>query len=446
MGDDTGKTIADTGAATLDGSDSWSGRRLSHYLVGERLGGGGMGVVYRASDTRLGRAVAIKVLSPTLAADPQARTRFAREARAASALDHPNIGTIYEIDEHEGAAFIVMALYEGETLRDRIARGPVPLDELERIFQQLVSALGVAHKAGIAHRDVKPANIFLAEGGQLKLLDFGLAKLLANDAAADTLTAEGAIVGTLLYMAPEQLRGVGVDHRADLWALGVILYELLAGKTPFAGAGQAVVVTRILHEEPAPIRTLRADVPVQLEALVSRLLCKDPLDRLGDSGEISQALSGVPLAKAPRPRRRGRLRLLLSLLALVVAGAGTGAALLLRRPPPAATHIPARTDAELDLMRATYQEATREFDLKHYEAAARGFESVWAGMGDPAALFNAAQAWRQAGKRERGELLLKNFLSANPDIDPETRAQVEQRLEAVKKTPAAPATAGSAAP
>ena len=274
--------------------DPYLGKVFTHYRVEELLGKGGMGVVYRGTDLKLGRAVALKFLSPERARDAQARARFGREARAASALDHPNIGTFYDLDEIDGVSFLSMALYEGETLRDRLRRGTPPLEDTERILSALTSALDAAHRAGITHRDVKPANVMLTRDGQVKLLDFGLAKLVSMDEPDDLMTTEGAILGTAAYMAPEQLRIDPMDHRVDLWSLGVVAHEMLSGRPPFGSGPAAVVCARILADSPA---ALPATAPPHLAELITRLLKKPPSERPADAATVLAALKGP---NAPR--------------------------------------------------------------------------------------------------------------------------------------------------
>jgi eukaryotic-like serine/threonine-protein kinase len=208
--------------------DDFIGRVLSHYRLEERLGAGGMGLLYRATDLKLGRAVAIKLLARHLVSDETAKARFVREARAASALDHPNIANVHEIGEEESELFIVMALYDGETLKQRLEKGKLAVEEAVAILRQVALGLEAAHRAGIVHRDIKPANILMTSGGTVKILDFGLAKLV-SDSQAQAMTQAGQAMGTMLYMSPEQLRGEAVDSRSDLWSLGVLAYELLAG-------------------------------------------------------------------------------------------------------------------------------------------------------------------------------------------------------------------------
>jgi serine/threonine protein kinase/Tol biopolymer transport system component len=252
------------------------GSTVSHYQILERLGGGGMGVVYKARDLKLDRLVALKFLASQRGASEEHKRRFLREARTASQLDHPNICTIYEIGEAEdGALFIAMALYEGETLRDRIERGTLPIAEAIDVAGQIAAGLAAAHARGIVHRDVKPANVILTPGGQVKLLDFGIAKL----ADQSRLTRAGAALGTVAYMSPEQFRGGPGDARADVWSLGVVLYEMVTGRLPFGELSAQETVQAILERSPRPMSALRSGVPERLERIVTRALAKRPEDR-----------------------------------------------------------------------------------------------------------------------------------------------------------------------
>ncbi|HEX7185409.1 MAG TPA: protein kinase [Thermoanaerobaculia bacterium] len=250
-------------------------RVVGQYRLGEQVGGGGMGVIYKAEDTRLGRTVALKLLPPELARDRTAKTRFLQEARAASALDHPNLCTIYDAGEIDGQLYLAMPLYEGETLRDRLAHGPLPVEEAVDIARQVAQGLAKAHRQGIVHRDVKPANLMLTTDGVVKILDFGIAKL-AGEAG---ITRTGVSIGTPAYMSPEQARGAAVDHRTDLWSLGVVLYEMLTGRRPFTGDHEQIVFQAILNREPEPLARLRPDAPVELERMIAGLLAKDPEKR-----------------------------------------------------------------------------------------------------------------------------------------------------------------------
>jgi tetratricopeptide (TPR) repeat protein len=265
------------------------GTTVSHYEIREKLGGGGMGVVYRAEDTKLHRTVALKFLPPDMTRDEEAKTRFVQEAQAASALDHPNICTIHDIDEtDDGRFFICMACYDGETVKQKIKRGPLPLAEAVDIALGVAQGLVRAHAQGIVHRDIKPGNIFVTRDGRAKILDFGLAKL----AGQTRLTQAGQVVGTAVYMSPEQARGKAVDHRADLWSLGVTLYHMITGRLPFEADHQQAALYAICHEEPEPVASLRDGVSPELAAIIEKCLQKDPAKRYGSAGELLTDLAG----------------------------------------------------------------------------------------------------------------------------------------------------------
>jgi serine/threonine protein kinase/tetratricopeptide (TPR) repeat protein len=272
-----------------------TGRTVSHYKVVSRLGSGGMGVVYRAEDVRLGRPVALKFLPPEHARDPVAAARLQREARAASALNHPNICTIYDVGEHDGQHFIAMELVEGETLAEAIAGRPMEVERALAIAAQIADALGAAHARGIVHRDLKPANIIVTASGHAKILDFGLARHQdhAADVTAARLTGTGTALGTVAYMSPEQARGLDVDARSDIFSLGLVLYEMFTGRAAFAGGTTAVIFDAILNRDVAPPRTRVSSLPPAFDALVSRMLAKDPVSRPQQASAVSGELSAM---------------------------------------------------------------------------------------------------------------------------------------------------------
>ncbi len=329
------------------------GTRLGPYEIEAEIGAGGMGEVYKARDTRLDRTVAIKVLPPELSADPERRARFEREAKTVAGLSHPHICPLFDVGQYDGQLFLVMEHLQGETLADRLLRGPLPLERALTIATEIADALSVAHRQGVTHRDLKPGNVMVTKTGA-KLLDFGLAKLKGHaerPAAAHLesallqstpLTAEGMIVGTLHYMAPEQVEGKPADARTDLWALGAILYEMMTGTRAFEEASAASLITAIMSAEPAPISTLQPLAPPMLDRLVRRCLAKSPEDRPDTAHDVADELrwmretSGVAALTGTRPRRRPALRTALVAGALVlVAGAiGAGVMWLLRPSSP----------------------------------------------------------------------------------------------------------------
>ena len=258
------------------------GKTISHYKILEKLGEGGMGVVYKAEDTTLKRAVALKFLPPEMTRDPQANARFLHEARAAAALNHSNICTVFEIDEADERTFIAMECVEGENLRDKIEAGALELDEAIDIAVQIAEGLAAAHEKGIVHRDIKPANIVVTPKGRVKIMDFGLVRV----AGGAQLTKIGTTVGTVAYMSPEQARGDAVDHRTDLWSLGVVLYEMVTGGRPFRGDRDQAVIHSILNAEPPPMSVIMPGVSLALDRVVERMLAKDADSRYGNAAEL----------------------------------------------------------------------------------------------------------------------------------------------------------------
>ena len=332
------------------------GIKLGPYEILAPLGAGGMGEVYRARDSRLGRDVAVKVLPQHLSANLEVRTRFEREAKTVSSLNHPNICVIHDIGREGDTDYLVMELIEGETLAARVARGALPVADVIRIGSELADALDRAHRAGVVHRDLKPGNVMLAKSGT-KLMDFGLARATGmsgpasgsgvsmtefahSPTVAQPLTAEGTIIGTFQYMAPEQLEGNEADISSDVWSLGCVLYEMATGRRAFEGKSQASLISSIMGSEPAPISQVAPMMPPALERLVQACLAKDPADRLQSAHDIKLQLSwiseggsqaGVPKVVAKKRRSRERLAWTLAAAAMVVAA---GAVVMSRRPAP----------------------------------------------------------------------------------------------------------------
>src|SRR5262245_53646943 len=317
---------------------SLAGKSIGHYQIISLVGKGGMGHVYRARDTKLDRVVALKILPEEMSADSERMRRFVREAKAASALNHPNVAHIYEIGEAEGVNFIAMEYVEGQTLAAKINGRPLAASEIVGIGSQIADALDEAHGKGITHRDIKPANVMLSERGRVKVLDFGLAKItqsstqvVVSDISTMAKTAPGVVMGTVPYMSPEQALGREVDHRSDLFSLGILLYEMTTGRAPFAGANTSETLDRILHSQPEAMARFNYDVPAEFERIVRKCLEKERERRYQSARDLLVDLKNLkrdsnstirPAIKAETRTSKAKQRTLLALGIIIVAGAG----------------------------------------------------------------------------------------------------------------------------
>ena len=352
------------------------GKTISHYKIEAKLGAGGMGVVYRATDLNLDRPVALKFLPPHLESGEAERKRFTQEAKAASALDHRNVGTIYHIGTTEdGQTFIAMACYEGEGLDAIVAKGPLPLDRALDIAIQVGEGLAAAHVKDIVHRDIKPANVLITEKGEAKILDFGLARV----ADATRLTQSGATVGTVAYMSPEQARGDAVDHRTDVWALGALLYESLICRPPFQAGQPQAIMYAIMNEEPEPLTAQRAGLPVEIDRVVGKALAKDPAERyqtvddmLVDLRALKKSAGGeqddAALANRPGGLNPRRMRILTAALIVVVVVA----TIIVSR-----NQEPVQTDPALTAAGTTAVERSRRIAVLPFDNISASADNAW---------------------------------------------------------------------
>ena len=397
---------------------------LLHYRLIEQIGQGGMGVVWSAEDTRLGRRVAVKLLAPDLTADADRLARFDREARLLASLNHPNIGALYAIEEAEGERFLVLELIPGETLAERIERGALPIEEALGVARQIAAALAAAHAAGVLHRDLKPANVKVTPEGKVKVLDFGLAKGFqssemspSSPSMSPTLTSlgtrAGVILGTASYMSPEQARGRNVDRRADVWGLGCVLYEMLTGRRPFAGETVSDTLASVLKEDP-DWTALPAGLPPAAQRVLRRMLAKDPgrrvhdvADAILDLDEGAGELAAGPVASAVAPAPRRRVLLPWVLLAVACAAAAWSARLALRAEPissPVTASILAPLGSRFDLDRGLALSP----DGSRLVSVVRGEDGV-------------RRLWLRALDRGTGQILAGTDGARNPFWSPDGR-------------------------
>ncbi len=424
-------------------------RLPAQYTLVQLIGRGGMGAVVKATDTVLGRTVAIKMLRTDVVATEDSRARLQREAKILSSLTHPNICSLHGVEEHEGRLFLVMPFCEGETLQAAIDRGLLTRADKLRILKQLLEALTYAHERGVVHRDLKPSNIILGPDGGLRLLDFGIAKRDTDD----TLTTEGAVLGTVVNMAPEQLRGATLGPATDLWAVGTIAYELFEGKRPFDGGERMVTAMRILTEPPRPME--QTDEPLQ--RFVERLLQKKPEDRFASATETMRALDDPSTLR--HPRRRSWTPVYVGVGGLAIAGLVSWSVLQKAGPDVGAMPDPTVTSpvfASVDLAPArdlrptsedsfvaeaelspeagqAFKDAADAYTAKQYDDAARKFEHAYVLSGDVVMLVNAGKAARLAGRKDLGIAIFERALKRK--ITPRTRMVIEDELRKLRAAP-----------
>ena len=394
-----------------------SGTKLGSYEIGAPLGVGGTGEVYRARDTKLDREVAIKVLSEEFARDGERLARFEREAKLLASLNHPNVATLYGLEEHDGQKFLVMELVEGETLADRIARGPIPIDEAISLFIEIAEGLEAAHEKGIIHRDLKPANIKITPEGRAKILDFGLARLAEADtdpsgeggSQSPTLTkgtALGAIMGTASYMSPEQARGKAVDKRTDVWAYGCCLYEALTAHKAFEGETITDILAAVVHQEPS-LERVPSQVPADVKRVLRRCFKKDRRQRFHDIADVRLDLEdaqAAPFATTSQPRARTPL---VAMALVTVAALGVALWSLTRSGP-----VPLKPRARFSMPLPTHEELHVSLVGPSVAISPDGQHFAWIARREDGEPFGSACRERARGQtaRRNGRRLRRVFL------------------------------------
>jgi serine/threonine protein kinase len=392
------------------------GQTISHYRIVEKLGEGGMGVVYKAEDTRLRRTVALKFFRSEVIESAEHRERILREAQAAAALDHPNICTVHEIDEAEGKTFLAMAFVEGQSVKEKIAERPLKLEETLDVAIQTAQGLQAAHEKGVVHRDIKPANLIVNPHGQVKIMDFGLAQL----ADRTRLTQTSTFLGTPAYMSPEQAQRLPADRRSDIWSLGVVLYEMITGRLPFEAQQDQAVLYSIVHQEHEPVTALRAGLPTELDRIVRKALAKRPGERYQHVDEMASDLRtlqrqrdrAAPARDSGIPTTRSRRALALGVMAALVILAGSAWWLNSRRQPDASPGIPTQ------LRRLTYDDGLTFQGTISADGTLLAYASDRAGEGH-------LDIWvQQVGGREPIRLTTHQADDSEPDLSPDSRTIV----------------------